>query len=198
MAYLTAAVVLLGAVTVLNLVLLLGVVQRMRRPVTPGGDGPLVDAERRPVLPPGERPAPFAAAARDGEPFEPGAPAARLVGFFSPHCNLCHDRMPGFLQYARRAGLDRSQVFAVVVGAPEDTAALTAGLAPAASVVDEPDGGGSVYEAFGVRGLPAMYLLDPDGVILASGTDLGSFPDAGRLAAAVRSGGARASAGPRR
>ncbi|WP_426505662.1 TlpA family protein disulfide reductase [Dactylosporangium sp. McL0621] len=197
MAYLTAAVVLIGAVSVLNLVLMLGVVKRLRgaeaeAPGLVGEPGP------RPVLPPGERPEPFSVTSREGVLFEPAGGTGRLVGFFTPHCNLCHDRMPKFLKYARGAGLDRDQVFAVLVGSPEETAALAAELAPVAGVVDEPDGGGSVYEAFGVRGLPAMYLLDADGVILSSGTDLAGFPDPERYAAKIRSGAARTTAGARR
>ena len=183
MTYLTAAVVLIGAVSGLNLVLLLGVVQRLRRSAPADAPGLVTDPGTRPVLPPGDRPGAFSVTSREGEPFAPAGRAGRLVGFFTPHCSLCHDRMPGFLQYARRAGLERDQVFAVVVGSAEETAALAAELGPVASVVDEPDGGGSVYEAFGVRGLPAMYLLDADGVILASGTDLGSFPKAGTRSA---------------
>ncbi|WP_433219634.1 TlpA family protein disulfide reductase [Dactylosporangium sp. CS-047395] len=192
MTYLTAAVVLLGIVTGLNLVLLLGVIKRLQKAEAPGV---ISDEGARPVLPPGERPEAFSVSSRDGELFETVGGKGRLVGFFTPHCNLCHDRMPKFLKYARAAGLERDQVFAVVVGTPDETAPLAKELSPAAHVVDEPDGGGSVYEAFGVRGLPAMYLLDADGVILSSGTDLGGFPDPQRYGAKIRSGAARTKAG---
>ena len=195
MPYLTAAVVLIGALGVVNLALMIAVVKRLARSEA---DGVVADAGARPVLPPGERPEPFSVSSREGELFEPAGGAGRLVGFFTPHCNLCHDRMPKFLQYARAAGLEPGQVFAVLVGSPGETAELAAQLSPVASVVDEPDGGGSVYEAFGVRGLPAMYLLDADGVILSSGTDLAGFPDPGRYAAKIRSGAARTAAGARR
>ncbi|MEV7006957.1 TlpA disulfide reductase family protein [Streptosporangium sp. NPDC051022] len=173
MTYLVAATVLSLTLTVLNLVVLLGVVARLRgltaaRPQGGGGhEVPL------PVLPPGAAPEEFTATGLDGEPV--GARDVRLVGFFTPHCSLCHERMPGFLEYAERGGMRREDVLAVLIGERDEVAGLVAELRPVARVVVE-EADGPVYRAFAVRGLPAMYLLDGRGVVRASGTDLTGFP----------------------
>jgi hypothetical protein len=176
MTYLAAAVVLVGAVSAVNLVLVLAVVRRLREGAGEPGPGHPRGPAPRPVLPPGARPGPFQTATDDGEPVGSEPLAGCLVGFFTPQCPLCHERLPDFVAYARRAGLRRTAVLAVLVGEPEQTAALRDDLAPVARIVHEPHGGGPLYRAFAVTGLPAYCLLDADGVIVASGTDLAGFP----------------------
>jgi hypothetical protein len=173
MTYLAAAVVLVGAVSAVNLVLVLAVVRRLREapgPAQSRGPAP------RPVLPPGARPGPSQTVTDDGEPVGSESLAGCLVGFFTPQCSLCHERLPEFVAYAHRVGLRRAAVLAVLVGEPEQTTALWDNLAPIARIVHEPHGGGPLYRAFAVTGLPAFCLLDTDGVIVASGTDLAAFP----------------------
>ncbi|GAA3069180.1 TlpA disulfide reductase family protein [Streptosporangium carneum] len=173
MTYLVAATVLSTALTVLNLVVLLGVVARLRVLTAAGTRGREGHEAPQPVLPPGATPEAFTAVDVDGEPVD--ARGVRLVGFFTPHCSLCHERMPQVLEYAERGGLRREDVLAVVIGDGEETAELVAELGPVARVVAE-ESGGTVFRAFGVKGLPAMYLMDDQGVIRASGTDLTGFP----------------------
>ncbi|GAA4187387.1 hypothetical protein GCM10022252_20810 [Streptosporangium oxazolinicum] len=179
MTYLVAAVVLCLTLTVLNLVVLLGVVSRLRllgaaRP--PGhshSHGHGRGEVPAPVLPPGATPAEFAATTLDGEPVD--GRGARLVGFFTPQCSLCHERLPQVIEYAERGGFRREDVLAVLIGDPEETSELAARLgAVARVVVEEIDG--PVYRAFAVHGLPAMYLMDDRGAVRASGTDLTGFP----------------------
>ena len=94
-----------------------------------------------------------------------------LVGFFSPGCGPCQERLPDFVARARRAPAGRT--LAVVVGDAADT--MVASLTGAASVVVEPRGG-TLATAFGVRGFPAFALVGEHGRIEASGTDLASIP----------------------
>jgi hypothetical protein len=94
-----------------------------------------------------------------------------LVGFFSPGCGPCRERLPEFVTRARRAPSGRT--LAVVVGDSAD--AMVASLTDVASVVVEPRGG-ALATAFGVRGFPAFALVGDDGRIEASGTDLASIP----------------------
>ncbi|MEV8634545.1 TlpA disulfide reductase family protein [Streptosporangium sp. NPDC051023] len=178
MTYLVAATVLSTTLTVLNLVVLLGVAARLRELAAgrsrghPQGHSQGHEA-LQPVLPPGATPEAFTAVDVDGDPV--GAGGARLVAFFAPGCSLCHERMPQVLEYAGRGGLRREDVLAVVIGDGDETDELVAELAPVARVVVE-EIEGPVFRAFGVKGLPAMYLMDDRGVIRASGTDLTGFP----------------------
>jgi hypothetical protein len=155
---------------VLNLVLVLGVIRRLREQTTtaPYPHGPL----RPPVMAPGVRPEPVTATALDGAPVGQDL-AGRLVGFFAPGCSLCHERMPEFLAYASH--FERSDVLAVLVGTPDETAELAGALGRAARPVVE-EVNGPLARAFAVHGLPAVCLLDAEGVVVASGTDLAGFP----------------------
>jgi thiol-disulfide isomerase/thioredoxin len=174
MVYLTAGLVLVGAVSVLNLVLVMGILQRLRQ--TAGTPAP-----RGPQAPPtlvtaGNMPAPFEAVTEDGEPVSHESVAGGLVGFFTPQCGACRERMPDFLAYAARNGFGRDRVLAVVIGKPDEVAEMQAELAPVARIVREPHGGAAVYKAFEVYGLPAYALLDRNGVVVASASLMTDFP----------------------
>lgn len=170
----TAAVAVLGALSLVNLVLCIGIVRRLREHTAildarlgDGGGGSVV------MHAAGETVGEFAAPTVDGT----GVSRATLtgltaVGVFSPGCGPCQERMPEFIELA--AGRDRGQVIAVVVGAAEDSTDYLARLAPVAQVVRE-DSGGPVARALGVTGFPSFALIDADGLVLASGTKLGAL-----------------------
>ena len=99
-------------------------------------------------------------------------PALTLVGFFSPDCAPCRERLPEFLEYA--AGFV-GDVLAVAVGERTETIELVESLSPVAEVVVEA-GGGPVADAFAVGGLPAMCVLDAQGRVVASGTLISALP----------------------
>lgn len=167
---LTGAVVLLTVLTLLNLALLLAVVRRLREHETrfaaPRG-ADLVELE--PIAPVGHRVADFAAESVHGRPVERSTlEAPALVGFFSPSCDSCHERVPHFREAARE---HPGSSLAVVVRDGRDPAELVADLDGAATVVvEEPDG--PVSAAFGVRGFPAFALVGADGTVRASGYEL--------------------------
>ncbi|MFD0690483.1 peroxiredoxin family protein [Actinomadura fibrosa] len=171
MPYLTAAVVLIGLVSVLNLLLTLALVRRLRAvdgaPARSHGAGPPV------VLGPGARPADFMTMTTADEPVS-GADLTGLVGFFSAGCDPCHALAPGFAEHARKAG--RENVLAVVGG---DDPALVAMLAPDARVVVE-DFDGPVSTAFQNTWTPALYLIGEDRTVVATGGRLEDLPLATR------------------
>jgi hypothetical protein len=167
MAYLAAAVAALAALGLVNLTLTLGVVRRLRDMAPDPGSAGLP----RPVLAPGEVPGRIAATALDGESVT-GAP---LVGFFAPNCAPCHDRLPQFVEYARQLPGGADDALAVIVGDPDEGADLIAAVHTVARVVVEPTRG-PVASAYGVSGYPALCLVDGSGTVVASGTDLSSFP----------------------
>jgi len=177
MPYLVVAVVLLTGLTLANLTLLLAVLRRLRHQAA--AQASVRAPMPKPVLDTGETPADFAAVTAEGKPVGPDTIAGGLVGFFSPDCSVCHERLPQFVAYAR--GLDRSRVLAVLVGTAEDTSELAVALDGVASHVVEAIGG-PLYRAFAVAGLPVMCLLDERGTVVASGTDLDTFPQLVRQA----------------
>jgi len=158
MPYLTAAVVLFGLLSLINLALTLGLLRRLRdhggRTVPPAG--PPV------VLTAGSRPGSFSTATTDDEPVSDST-ISGLVGFFSAHCQPCHALVPRFCEEARELG--RHNVLAVIGGAdPELVEALT----PVARVITE-DIDGPVSTAFQNTWTPALYLLGTDGTVVATG-----------------------------
>ena len=165
MPYLIAAVVFLGLLCALNLVLTLGLIRR----AGPRGHAPEVHPGPPVALGPGARPAGFMSVTTDDLPVS-GETLTGLVGFFSAGCDPCHALAPGFAAHARAAG--RDHVLAVVAG---DDPELVAMLAPAARVIVE-DYEGPVASAFQNTWTPALYLIDDDHTILATGGRLEDLP----------------------
>jgi hypothetical protein len=118
----------------------------------------------------GERLGAFRAAATDGTPLDEGffADAPTLVAAFSVGCPACEERLPEFIRFAP-AFAGRERVLALVVGT--DGAAEKAELLePVATVVMEKTHGGPVCGSLGVKAYPALAIVDPGGVVRASGT----------------------------
>ncbi|WP_416900705.1 TlpA disulfide reductase family protein [Micromonospora echinospora] len=179
MAYLAAAAVLVGLIATVNLLLTIGVVRRLREHTTElaelrsrSGTGGGVSG--MPVaLPIDARVGEFTATTVDERSVRLAELGERpLVGFFSPGCQPCKDRLPGFLKYAATRAGGRENVLAVVAGTPQETAETVEQLRRVATVVVEPDQG-PVQKAFGVKGFPAFLLVEK-GVVAASDFELGT------------------------
>lgn len=176
MPYLAAAVVLVGAIAALDLLLTVGVVRRLREQAdtlrelrTTAGADPGGEV----ILAVGGTVADFTASTVSGRILDrDGLTGATLVGFFSPHCEPCRERLPQFVAYA--TGFDGA-VVAVAAGDPTETADLVAELAGVAEVVVQAENG-PLEKAFGVQGYPALCLLEPGGRVVASGYGLDSLP----------------------
>ncbi|GAA1539646.1 TlpA family protein [Dactylosporangium maewongense] len=166
MPYLAAATVLACLLGAFNLLLTLGIVRRLRAMT-----GATAAHAPQVVASPGETPEPFQATTVDGEELR-GTPSG-LVGFFSPDCPACTERLPEFVAYATAVG--RQRVLAVLIGEPHELGGLTADLRDVARVTTEPVFG-PVATAFAVTGYPAVALLDDTGAVTHSGTDFRSFP----------------------
>jgi hypothetical protein len=174
----TVLVLVLSLLCLVNLLFSAAVVRRLREHTTIldtlAGEPPAV------ARPAGATVDAFTATAADGTAVGRDRLAGlTLVGFFSPGCGPCHERLPEFLGRAREMPGGRDRVLAVVVGDPDRTDDraddMVAALAPDAVVVVEQRATG-LARAFGVRGYPAFALVDADGVVRASGTDLRSIP----------------------
>lgn len=174
-----AAMALLAlGVCVLNLVLTLGVIRRLREHTAlldrlqagPGAGMP-------DQMPAGAEVGEFAATTTDGEPLSHELLAGQtLVGFFSPTCQPCKERLPEFLEVAPDVPGGRQQVLAVAVGGEQECANLVADLAPVARVVVEPPSAeGPVSQAFKTSSYPTFGVLEGRRVV-ASGHELASLP----------------------
>jgi hypothetical protein len=164
-----AAVVALSLLCLGNLVITVTVVRRLNEHTT--ALDRLEGAPPEVIRPAGATVDDFAATAHDGTVVARDLLAVpALVGFFSPGCGPCHERLPEFVARARRAPAGRT--LAVVVGADSDMVERLAEVA--AVVVEQP--GGPLVDAFGVRGFPAFALIGEHGRIEASGIEPAALP----------------------
>ncbi|WP_182881022.1 TlpA family protein disulfide reductase [Microbispora sp. H10949] len=170
MPFLSALVLGVGVLCLIDLVLTVGVIRRLRTheemlAARPGVSPPI-------VLPPGATIGAFSAVSTDGVHVSAETltePA--LVGVFSPDCPACGDRLPQFAERARSFPGGRGSVLAVLVGTEEEVAAQRRALEPVALVLIEEYGTG-VTKALRVQGFPSLALLDGHGRVLASGSTL--------------------------
>lgn len=169
--YLSAAVVLVGALCLFNLLLCLGVVRRLREHTELLQR--LAGASSDVAVAVGATVGAFAATTTAGRLVtRDSLDRPTLVGFFTPGCPPCQEQVPLFVAYGARFD---GAVLAVAVGEPDETRELVRRLAGTMEVVVEP-AGGPVANAFGVTGFPALCVLDPTGQVLASGTATGELP----------------------
>lgn len=182
--FLLGTVVVLAVLWLLHLVVLLGVVRRLRE-----YESRLADLATAPpgviTLPVGGRIGRFETRAVDGRPVSSAALDDEiLAGFFSPQCDACHDRIGDFRE---AAAAHAGTTLAVVVRDGGDTEALAAELDGAATVVIE-EMGGALSSAFGVSGFPAFARVDAGGVLVAQGYEPPPPPPHGAVPAANGSG----------
>jgi len=165
MSVLVAAVAGLGALSLFELALILGIVRRLKiqdeqlaQLTGPGAGAPTVDI--------GRRVGDFEALATDGAALRRESTGLRAIAFFTPDCKACTQQLPQFVGFAAKFG---GEAVAVVVADDEAQRwAYNEKLAGVARVVLEPTGGG-VATAFAVSSFPALAVTDADGVVLASG-----------------------------
>lgn len=170
MPYLVAAVIVVGLLCLVNLVLTLAVIRRLRAHT-------LRLAELGPTRPsmvqPGTSIGDFSATAVDGQAVSRAFfSGPSVVAVFSTDCASCHERLPEFTSYLADTRPER--VLAVVAGDPDEARQFTREL-PSATVVLEPMGG-PVSRALQVAQFPSFYLVDGDAVIVAADTAPSRLP----------------------
>ncbi|GAA0911304.1 TlpA family protein disulfide reductase [Virgisporangium aurantiacum] len=171
MGFVVAGLVLVGLLGLLNLLLVAGVIRRLRQhtELLSGGAAPVELPTTDPTVSVGSRPGSFSVMAVDGEPVS--IPGPTIVGFFAPDCSSCVAKVSDFVLGVVDLGYDRANVLAVAIGEPPATDRLSTTLGRAARVVVEPMDG-PVATAFAVHGVPAMCRLDETGTVVATGRDL--------------------------
>lgn len=188
MVVLTAAVVLVGALCLLDLLLTLGVTRRLREHVTRlerlehGGATHDVtdDATAAGSLPaPGTPVGPFSATTVDGEPVSSAGLADHtVVIFLAPECAACRDKVPGLVSWA--AGHERERTLVIVDGQGMDPAEVVGPLEPVATVVVVDTVERTVFDAFGINAFPSFCVV-ADGRVVAASLDFARLPSMARV-----------------
>jgi hypothetical protein len=161
-----AALSLVGLVAVLALTLVLVLARRLRDLTAQVAK---LDQPFLPDLPPLGPVPDFIATTISGEPISSAdlEGPEQLLLFLYGSCESCHDTLPQTV--SALADLETRPV-AVVIGRPDTRAALAAGLAPVAHVIEEYDMSG-LANLFHVTGFPS-YLRVEAGEIVAAGHGL--------------------------
>ncbi len=158
-----------GVFSLVNLLLVLLLARRLRQVAAA-----LPPPRPRPWLAPGSQVPDFETVTVDGQVLTLGRLRGRpsVVGFFSVTCEPCREQVPLYAMFLTGEQAPDIGV-AVIVGAP-DAQGFTQQLAGKAHVVQEAQGG-TLATAFGAGAFPALYLLDADGVVAASGPGVGAI-----------------------
>jgi Redoxin len=170
--FLTAAVIVVGLIAVLDLLLTFGVVRRLREHTELIGGGAGAPAGAPTMLEIGGSIAPFDATTVDGEAISRDRlSGTTLIGVFGAGCPACEEKLPRFVEFAGSFAGGRSQVLAVVAARDSTAAApYVDALTGVATVVRDAQGG-PLLTALGVSGYPAFAIADSAGVVRSSSLD---------------------------
>ncbi len=184
MTYLVAAVALLGVLCLLNLLLMLGVLRRLRAGAEETGSIPTIKARG---LLRGSRPGTFLVRTLDDGRITQADLAGdgpTLIGFFSPGCGPCAAELPAFAARAADWPGGPERVLAVIADDTEVGAEFAEPLAGLARVVvDGLDG--PVATAFGVGAFPSFGILDGTAMVSAEANKVEALPAGLHTPAAV-------------
>ncbi|MET9249353.1 hypothetical protein [Nonomuraea sp. NPDC003709] len=155
MPFLIVAVVLVGLLCLLDLVLTLGVLRRLRAHTAElerlAGTSTLMPYDPRVLV---------------GRTLPQDVAGPRLVGFFDVGCDTCHQRAPQFAVEAKG-----QSALAVISGAVEETADLVEVVGGVASVVTGEDAL-RIVQALDIHAFPTFLRTDQDGRVVAADTEL--------------------------
>ncbi|MFG3599485.1 TlpA family protein disulfide reductase [Micromonospora chersina] len=166
MPLLTVAVVLVAALGVLNLVLLLGVIRRLREHTDLLNERQSAPPEV--MLEVGSIPGDFVSTTVDGRVrTRADLPPMTLVAFISPGCDHCEEQLPLLRERAAEMPGGAEHVWVVVVGKGPETQTYADLFTGLATVFIEP-GSGPLPTAFAIKGFPAFGLLDGRGIVAST------------------------------
>jgi hypothetical protein len=174
MPILIAAVAVVGAICLVDLLLTFGVIRRLREHtgILAGSSNPGLSVTG---LTAGQSPADFSAVTITGE-LVTGARGLRMVAFLSSGCSVCPEQVPPFVQYVTSHNIGKDNVLAVIQGGEDEPPPYLNALAEVAHVSFEP-AEGEAGKAFRITGFPAFFLLDADGAMTISGYAPSALPE---------------------
>lgn len=164
----SAALAAVSVLCLVNLALLFAVIRKVRLLGERVDQMPVMGPAA--LLPVGGKAPEFTAVTTNGESrsLADMAGSRSVVGFFSPGCPPCRTQLPEFIEFAKALPGGPGQALAVVVGQGDAAAGFAAEMDGAVGVMITPRQG-PISTAFSVRGMPAFYLIGPDGRIEARG-----------------------------
>ncbi|MFC4857222.1 TlpA family protein disulfide reductase [Actinophytocola glycyrrhizae] len=177
--FLTALVVVVGIVGVLNMLLLFGVIRRLKehdQAIAKFPHGAMASAPADSMRAPGSEIDEFAAVSTDDVPVTRAALTGQtMIGFFSVSCAPCVENAPKFAAHAAGVPGGKDSVLAIVVADGDDDPAEMVGvLRDGARVVVE-GYDGPMATAFGVTAFPT-YAVVESGRITATALDVTTLP----------------------
>lgn len=161
MPVLIAAVVLVGAIAVLNLLLTMAVIRRLRRYEAAQGaplpdSGPKVGA----TIPE------FSGETLSGETVATTdvSSAEAVFAFLSTTCSACPTSLPYLVEYAQARELKAAQVVAVIGGEQADAGEFLDALAGKATVIMEA-AMGPITQSFDVSAFPTFVMTNAEATV---------------------------------
>ncbi|GGK82974.1 hypothetical protein Sme01_16980 [Sphaerisporangium melleum] len=161
MSVVSVAISLVGLLSMLNFILLIGVIRRLRHGTNSTGLQTRSLPEIK-SLPAGTPISDFQSITVDQAPLSRNdLQDGMTVGFFMVDCGTCHEKLPYFISAAQR-GETKEQVIAVVVGDAIAAEEMVTQLTSVGRVIVE-DHFGPVATAFAVSSFPTMCSVRRDG-----------------------------------
>ncbi len=173
---LTGAVALVGLVALLNLLLTLALIRRIRQMGASAGPSVPVDGDLEEFT--AGTPIPtFESTSLEGERVASDDHIGQetVYAFFDTACSVCKTRLTPLVEHAQARGMRPEQVVVVIGHSQGDSSEYTVPLEGHATViVEEPLG--EVAQAFSVEGFPTFVHADSRGRIVRSGVDVNILP----------------------
>ncbi|MFG2894823.1 TlpA family protein disulfide reductase [Streptomyces sp. NPDC048248] len=166
---LVLGLILVGAISALNLVILLVVLRRWSELETSGvaAHGYSSTDLRRSGIQVGDPLPRFSSRALDGaevtEKSLLGSEA--LIGFFSRTCNACVEAVPYFARHAEQLRASGGTTIAIVHGIDSADSKLAIMLDSVADIIIPEDIGAALSRRFGAKHYPSYVLYGPDGTV---------------------------------
>lgn len=181
MAILTAVVVLVGLLCLVDLLLTVAVIRRLRDHTErlAALEGSTATDPYAHMVAVGSPIPAFEGRAIDGSPVSAESVRPELVAFLSTGCSACSTELPALVELLGST-FDAAKALAVVAGPDNAEAArFVEALGPVATVVREPFDG-PVVTAFNVDLYPSMYLVT-DGTVRVNGGSVRRLVELGGL-----------------
>ncbi|ONI76589.1 hypothetical protein BWI15_04630 [Kribbella sp. ALI-6-A] len=177
--FLTALVVVVGIVGVLNLLLLFGVIRRLKEHDQAIAKIPYSAMQSPPaesMRAPGSEVDEFTAVSTDSVPVtKESLTAETLVGFFSVSCAPCIESAPKFAAHAAGVPGGKDSVLAIVIADGDDDASEIVGVLGGSARIVVEGYEGPIATAFGVTAFPT-YGVVAGGTITASAIEFATLP----------------------
>ncbi|MEV4109852.1 redoxin family protein [Nonomuraea sp. NPDC049695] len=175
MEYVVVALCLLGALVLLNLLLTLGLVRRMRHQDELIAETRHKGQHRSPSGLPNDVPVPeFATVTVEGQDLTRSwlTDGTTAVGFIAGDCPSCEAQLHAFVDLLKQRRKEENKSLVVLVEVPgmlPETEKELVGTFDGLATMTKESLGGTLQTAFRVRAYPAFFLIDAEGVVVSSG-----------------------------